>query len=383
MWTFDEIQNMNAPSPGQRDSILSFILGVNAATPDVLCYAADQLEQYGVAYVCCFAQLPFPIFVEPGKYAVRADTENVIMEMEFQLAELTVSDRGQTQFTPVTGQSAAGDARGSWGTQVLGFIPLWGRRTLYYKNYIACLHGNGLRNQVINPALQDGRGYGYKGTVVTSQSFESELPKKMLDEFPIALRRFLINYSLLALEDVPLRPALYGYFVMAAPGRIVYKEPPIPITKGMLSVHPHRLPLDRPKVLDALKISYRENDRFIHQLQAMKRVASAGEPELAIVGTVSAIEWFANRFVVPPKDRYKDSHSLRNALKLPPLSNLPEVLKAELLRVADLRNSLVHGKPPDRGDNRSLSHNVASVLNSAVELYRQLNAQRVAAIPGL
>ena len=133
--------------------------------------------------------------------------------------------------------------------------------------------------------------------------------------------------------------------------------------------------------MDALKISYQENDRFIHQMQAMKRLASSGEPELAIVGTVSAIEWFATRFVVPPKDRCKDSHSLRNALKLSPLSNLPDILKAELVSVADLRNSLVHGQPPERGDNRYLSHNVASVLNAALELYRQLNAQKVAAAP--
>lgn len=154
----------------------------------------------------------------------------------------------------------------------------------------------------------------------------------MLDEFPIALRRFLINYSLLALEEVPLRPVLYGYFVMAAPGRVVYKEPPIPITKGMLSLHRYFPLLGRSKVMDALKISDRENDRFIHQLQAMKRVASSGEPELAIVGTASAIEWFANRFVVPPKDRYKDSHSLRNALKLPPLSNLPDVFEGRTLK---------------------------------------------------
>jgi hypothetical protein len=266
---------------------------------------------------------------------------------------------------------------GSLGTQVLGYIPLWGRRTAYYKNYIACLHADGLRSQIINPAIQDGRGYGYKETVVTSQSFESEIPKKMLDEFPISLRRFLLNYAVLALEDVPLRPQLYGYFVMAAPGRIVYKDPPIPLARGMLKVHELRAPLDRTKVLDALKISYRESDRFVHQLQAMKRVASAGEPELAIVGTVSAVEWFANTFVPPSKHRYKGSHSLRVALKLLPLSGLPEDLKAELLAIADLRNSLVHGKPPDRGENRSLSHDVASVLSSALKLYRQLNTQKV------
>jgi len=63
MWTFDEIQTTNAPGPGQRNSTLSFILNISAATPDVLCYAADQIEQYGPPYVRCLAQLPFPVFV--------------------------------------------------------------------------------------------------------------------------------------------------------------------------------------------------------------------------------------------------------------------------------------------------------------------------------
>jgi len=46
---------------------------------------------------------------------------------------------------------------------------------------------------------------------VTSHSFEAELPKKMLDEFPIALRRFISNYSVLALDDIPVPNFLYGY----------------------------------------------------------------------------------------------------------------------------------------------------------------------------
>src|SRR5664280_1577506 len=62
---------------------------MNAATPELLCYAADQLEQYGPPYVCCFAQLSFPIFSGPGKYPVKADTEKVMMDLEFQPAQLT------------------------------------------------------------------------------------------------------------------------------------------------------------------------------------------------------------------------------------------------------------------------------------------------------
>ena len=350
MWTFEELQRVNSPDHGQRDSILTFLLGVNAATPELLCGAADRLEELGPPYVCCFAQLPFPICVEAGEYAVKADTETVIMRLEFRLVEATIDDQGRSQLLlEPNGDCDNKTASSPLGTQVIGFIPLWGRRTLYYKNYLACLKADGLRDEVINPALQDGRGYGYKGTVVTSHSFEAELPKKMLDEFPIALRRFISNYSVLALDDIPVPNFLYGYFVMTAPGRIAYGRPPVPLTRGLLRTHTSILPVERAKIVEALKTSIREIDRFILQLQAMKRVANSGEPELAIVGAVSALEWYANRFVEPPRDRYKTSHPLRTALKMAPLSQLSEALKSKLLAAVDLRNTLVHGTPPPRG----------------------------------
>jgi hypothetical protein len=171
----------------------------------------------------------------------------------------------------------------------------------------------------------------------------------MLDEFPIALRRFISNYSVLALDDIPVPNFLYGYFVMTAPGRIAYGRPPVPLTRGLLRTHTSILPVERAKIVEALKTSIREIDRFILQLQAMKRVANSGEPELAIVGAVSALEWYANRFVEPPRDRYKTSHPLRTALKMAPLSQLSEALKSKLLAAVDLRNTLVHGTPPARG----------------------------------
>src|SRR5262249_9384045 len=154
-----------------------------------------------------------------------------------------------------------------------------------------------------------------------------------------------------------------GYFVMTAPGRLAYKEPPVPLTRGLLKVHTLKPPLDRTRIVDALKIGIREKDRFINQLQSMKRVARDGEPELAVLGVVSPLEWYANSFVLPPTERYKTSHSLRRALDLPPLSHLSQDLKTKLVAIADLRNGLVHGTPPARDAARPVSRlDVASVL---------------------
>ena len=90
MWTFEEIQRMNPPGVGQRNSILSFILGLNAAGPALLCEAANALDQLGPPYVCCFAQLPFPVFVESADYPVKADTQGLVMHLRFSVAEASL-----------------------------------------------------------------------------------------------------------------------------------------------------------------------------------------------------------------------------------------------------------------------------------------------------
>jgi hypothetical protein len=106
----------------------------------------------------------------------------------------------------------------------------------------------------------------------------------------------------------------------------------------------------------------------------MKSAATGGEPEVAVVGAVSAIEWFANRFVEPPNHPFNKSHSLRKALKMPPLNQLPEDLKNRLLATADLRNDLVHGKPPARdvvGKREGLEH-VDVVLRNGLDFIDRL-----------
>lgn len=123
MWTFHEIQRLNPPGPGQKDSILSLILRLNAATPDLLCQAAEELDELGPPYICCFAQLPFPVFVESADYPVKADTKDVVMRLRLSLVEANVDAHG-LDLKPLPSEAATTTAT-SYVTQILGFIPLW------------------------------------------------------------------------------------------------------------------------------------------------------------------------------------------------------------------------------------------------------------------
>ena len=48
----------------------------------------------------------------------------------------------------------------------------------------------------------------------------------------------------------------------------------------------------------ALRFPYREFDRYLNQLLAMQSLARSGEFELAVIGCVTAIEWFLNTLSV-------------------------------------------------------------------------------------
>lgn len=108
-------------------------------------------------------------------------------------------------------------------TQVRGFVPLWGRHTAYYQNYYECLGDCGLEDKVINPALwsRSRAPASYTGNVVTSYGFERNITSHLLTAFRYALRLFLVNYSLVALEEARAPTIPLSYFVMIAPGRVV------------------------------------------------------------------------------------------------------------------------------------------------------------------
>jgi hypothetical protein len=381
MWHFDDILRRNPPGRGQRASILTRLLQVRAATEQLLCDSSREMESRTQACVCGFAQLPFPLMLESSEYVLRGTTKSVFVHLDFQLFTLEIdgSSESRLEYLP-RGEHFVAD-QASIGTQVRAFIPLWGRREVYYAGYIDCLTDEGLEERVISTAAWDPvhAPPAYRGKVVTAHAFESELASRIALEVRYVLRKFLINYSVVSLEDLPELKRFYGCFLLAAPGRIAYGNPPEPVLSGMMNRHLVDRPVEKARIDQGLQFPLREIDQYMHQLLAMHKLAKQGEPELAVVGCVTAIEWFMNAFLQP---RPAKSLSMRECLKMTPLSVLPDPLRDRLRRVAEYRNSIVHGGPPTRRASKSPGQatdsisKVKEIVETGLCLYREANLRR-------
>jgi hypothetical protein len=384
MWTYEEIEQINPPGKGQRASILSHLIKIGAAWSSLLCETSNDLEELGSPWVCCFAQIPYPITVESGKYVLRGQSANAVIHLDFRLFAIEIDQTFQIRVSEIKPTDISSYRDATVVTQVRGFIQLWGRRVLYYDNYLSCLDSNGLKDQIINPRKSEWVVTSglYKGKTMTSSVFEGEVSDRLRPELLFAIKRFLPNYSIVSLHEMPPVHNALNYFLMSAPGRVAYGESPIPLLPAILrTVPPNQLrPISKHQIDRALQFSLREIDKYLHLLLAMHRLANDGETELALIGCVMAIEWYMNSFL-PPKDNWQAS--LRECLKEEPFKSLPEKLKQDLRNIALIRNEFVHGQPPDRNNsqtsNASTSKsriNIKNVVETGLELYRELNFRR-------
>lgn len=384
MWSYDDILRRNPPEKGQRSSILSRLIQTRSATQELLCETSNDLEDRGQPFVCCFGQLPYPISVEPAPFVIRGSTRSVSLELEFRLFTTTVDSTGQLEINYIAGDEAkSAKIAGPLGTQVRAFVPVWGRRLVYYDGYLDCLHNEGLEDRIISTSAwdPDHAPAAYRGKVVTAHAFEPELASRIATELRYVLRKFLVAYSVVALEELPALNRVYGCFLLSAPGRVAYANPPEPVLAGLLNRFSFPTAVDKARIDQALQFRLRNIDGYLHQMLAMHRLAKQGEPRLAVVGCVTAIEWFMNSFV---KREDNWSFSIKECLKKSPLSSLPEDLKRKLRSIADTRNDIVHGEPPPRRDQdqehspeQDPMERIAEVVRIGLNLYREINLRRL------
>ena len=166
------------------------------------------------------------------------------------------------------------------GTQVRAFLPVWGRRMVYYDAYLDCLHNDGLEERIISTTAWHPANTpaAYTGEAVTAHAFEAELASRVASELRYALRKFLVAYSLVALEEFPPLNRLYGCFLLTAPGRVTYAAPPEPVLAGMLNQLPFPTAVKKERIEQVLKFGVRELDGYLSQILAMHRLAKQGEP---------------------------------------------------------------------------------------------------------
>lgn len=380
MWTIEDIEELNPAESGQKASVLAFLLKIGAAWPQLLCQGANELEERDSPWVCCFTQLPFEVSVEAGRYRVAGLTDGVQVELEFQnfavgvgqQGDLTIIDDGAAGVPPCSVTAAA-------GTQVRAFVQLWGRRVLTHNNYLSSVR-NGLPSSTrINPRGSKWGPLGgeHKGTAITQRMYGPQLAVRLEGEVHTALQRFLSNYSVVAIDEVPQLPYLFSYFIMPIAGRVTYSAPPRPILGGMLrtTVGNHQIMAPKADLEKALSLGFREIDRYQHQLVAMSRLAREGEPELALVGCLTAIEWYMNSFL-PPRPKPKQL-SVSLAIKESPFQRLTDETKHRLRQAAMSRNAVVHGKPPSRRHRQNADGATVAMVREAADaglrLYREMN----------
>jgi hypothetical protein len=373
----EDIERINPAGRGQKGSVLQYLLRIGATWRELLTETADDLKELDSPWVCCFAQLPYPIKVEPGTYNVRGQSGNSVIDLDFKIFDLEL-DEGFQVSTNEINVDITSRRNAVIGTQIRGFVQLWGRRVLYHEKYLSCVTSEGLNDQIINPrgSAWDYASSLYRGKTISASSFEREVAERLRPEMLFAIKRFLINYSVVALRELPPLEILFNYFLMPAPGRVAYGQIPTPTLPAMFrkSAVDHKT-VPRIDIERGLQFGLREIDKYLHQLLAMQRLADDGEPELAMIGCVAAIEWYMNSLL--PDRTVGWQYPLGKCLKKDPFNGLPSGLKEDLLEVANFRNLLVHGQPPDRAHkNPDKSIEITRALKTGLELYREMNRRR-------
>jgi len=378
MWTYEDIVLRNPAQPGQRSSILDRLLRTGVAFPDLLVDGANDLETYGSPFVCCFAQLPFPIAMQPYVYVLRATAE-IIFHVRFQLIGLELDEDCQPHVKSFTATKSSQSQELAIGTQVTAFVQLWRRYVSLHKSYEACLTPNGLEDRVINPSVWTKKNSPVSsGHSTTAYGFEAELAERIERDLDIALSNMLLHLSVLGLEDFTRMPCLYGYFLMPAPGRVVYANRPIPVFKGMLKTSLIPQLTKKDELNSAMQFQVRHISGFLAELITLKEVSKLGESHLAIAGASAQIEKYLNGFVKDKLDGH--SRAIWRCLQEEPFNTLPDDLKERLQIIGCMRNEIMHGVR--KGDKRCevlLKKKLGpeEVIATGLSLYKELHLRKI------
>ena len=398
MLSLDEFHAVNPPDTRQTTSFLHHILNIAAATEASLNDAAERLERLSGPYVVAFAQLPFTVDAGDICYPVRGWREGVVVDLRFRRVTGAFKHNGTfRQLEPSEHLVSQPEGlRPVSFTQVTGVVRLWNKRASLHKSYLSCLTPNGLRNEVI------GRVEGWidapeakmslparRYAPLTAQAFQAEVANRVRTELLRATQSFIRAYSVATLEDLPSADLLYSYFIMIAPGRVACASPPIPIGAGLCD-RPSERASSQPseaRLRSLLDMSLPFENRFLRQLMAMHRLLKHGEAELALIGCVTAIEWFLNETFAEVVRRTRSGASLSASvsacLRAGVLDFLPQAQREGLRTLSLTRNAIVHGPPPHRAGSTSIlrisevatPEYTLSSLFLALDLYQQVNVQ--------
>lgn len=339
-WTADEILDANPPGPGQSISKIERVAPSAQVNVDILADVADELERREVPHVAALFQLPIAVSAGNGWHRVATATQGVHAEIQTEICQVKMVSLDQ--FRLVRGGTT--EPAAPVVTQVVALFPLWQPRAHYYEKYLTLAYDSRRSDAIIVPHGQSW----IDGRPITTVGFGHDIAKRLLREVKPILRSFLPAYSIAAIAEAPVPPRIYGYMAMTAPGRMMFAGESTSVVAGLLgrlaasppveSVEPERLSA-------AMRNRYRDFGAFETQLFALERLRAQGEVALALIGTLSLVEWVINRHIGGNGGKERNLvASIRDAR----VTFFTEREK-DLIDVARrARNASVHGEPPSR-----------------------------------
>lgn len=208
MWSIERIAARNSDQPRR----LGTVFQTQSASEDLLCDTADRLENGFSPQVCCFAQLPFALAVNPQQsFDLPAGRYGGSVSLSFSRLQTRVAADNRVELVDVP--AAFGTTEAGHLTQVRAFFSLWGRHKRDYQNYLQCQSDSGLVNQSLNSSLWGRKRApaGVAGGPVQADDtrsaayFEEQATDAIAHEMIFVLSVWLDNYKIVALDDVRLR----------------------------------------------------------------------------------------------------------------------------------------------------------------------------------
>ncbi len=372
---------------GKNTVRLHRLLSIGASWSELIDEIAELLETTDTPHVVSFFQLPYPLHLSREWHRVRGSQgdANLYLYLQPRLVKIAMDEFARPSIRELTVNE---EVDGTTITQIIALIPLWGPRLRFYPDYLRCVYEGDLTHRIV---VSKKYSWLPDGSAISSSVYEHDLSRRLYRLVESGLRFLLPSYSVSSLLEAQLPAVLNNFFTMPAPGRVIFNHPPLPVWSTLL----HKIPsgpvttVTSSKLQTALKSGLRELGKFEHQLFAMNRLRLDGEKALALIGTLSLLEWFLNAHFPGPSKR---QDSVRVLLRAGRLDFLPESYRELLDEAGLLRNGLVHGAPPNRYNlgsahesagreqeyqgNIISSEKVEEVIRTALEVFRIGNLTR-------
>lgn len=389
-WTFDDIEALNPAESERGPSFLSRLLELGATTEDQLIEYSNLLESRNAPLVAAFGQLPFDLGLGEITLAAPGDRPNSEVELLIRPTSVHFDSLGKIVRGEVGGLQTTPHI--ACVTQLVAIVRLGDKRARVHPLYVSRLSHLGLLREPLGNHMVENWMRLPETTFseptrrrrpLSGVDFQRDVTARTRDHMVFATKALLDAYGVAALVDLRGEHFLYGYHAMIAPGRIASAGRPEPVLNGLVTNRNLLVPKNTTltDVRDYLKSARRSDNPFIQRLQALNALLANGEPELALVGCVTALEWFVNeRF--PELCAQRKNGEVRTAplsifLKSKPAAILEKSDVDQLWSLIHRRNAIAHGSPPTRTsrlDPFALDQYVHEAFALALRVYRTANA---------